>query len=82
MTVTIDQDLARFAQIQFGDDKLQIQYQVLLENDAKTEGHINVLQNLLVGETENSVEFSQAAPASAEISQGAHAVRCELRKAP
>lgn len=78
MTISIDGDFGRFAEIQFGDETKKIQYQILLENDAKNVASVNILQNLLVGDLESSAEFSAEAPKYARIAQGAHSVRCEL----
>ncbi|KYG61448.1 hypothetical protein AZI86_17195 [Bdellovibrio bacteriovorus] len=78
ITITIDADFGRFAEIQFGDDTKKIQYQILLENDANNEASVNILQNFLIGDLESSAEFSADAPKYTRIAQGAHSVRCEL----
>lgn len=82
MTITVEADLGRFAQIQFGDKDLKIQYQILLENHPEKPGTINVLQNLAVGELESSSEFAAPEPDYARLAQGIHSVRCELLKNP
>lgn len=79
MTLVIETDLGRFAQLQFGDETLKIQYQILLENDTQVPGSVNVLQNLAVGELESSAEFSAQEPRYVRLAQGVHSVRCELK---
>ena len=78
ITISIDADFGRFAEIQFGDDTKRIQYQILLENDANNEASVNILQNFLIGDLESSAEFSADAPKYTRIAQGVHSVRCEL----
>jgi hypothetical protein len=78
MTLMIEEDLGKFAQIQFGDQKLKIQYQILLESDAKNAGAVNVLQNLKVDNLESSSEFSAVNPTYARLGQGIYSVRCDL----
>lgn len=80
ITLSIDRDFGRFVEIQFGDQTQKVQYQILLENDPQNEASVNILQNLLVGDLESSAEFAAEAPSYAQISHGAHRVRCELVK--
>lgn len=90
MSLAIDLSIAKFAQIQFGDEQLKIQYQVLIEDettDRKTgkpaplsSEAVVVLQNLMVGETESSVEFSATAPTWVKATNASHSVSCELKK--
>lgn len=79
MTLTIDTHLGRFQEIQFGDEQSKIQYQILIEDDVDSEGHVLVLQNLKVGELESSSEFSAKDLKWVRVAQGSHSVRCELQ---
>lgn len=81
MTLTIDTHLGRFQEIQFGDEQAKIQYQILIEDDVESEGHVLVLQNLKVGELESSSEFSTKDLKWVRLAQGSHSVKCELQVA-
>lgn len=80
MTLMVDNSIARFAQIQFGDAEMKIQYQLLIEDDAKTKDAVLVLQNLMVAETESSAEFSAKEVTWARVRQGSYSVSCEMNK--
>lgn len=80
MTLVIEESLGRFAQIQFGDDSKKIQYQILIENSDKQAGAVIVLQNLMVGEAESSVEFSAITPNWVRVGHGNHSVACDLKQ--
>ena len=81
MFLQIDSGFGRFAEVQFGDEKLPIQYQVLFEDDLANQAtdHVLVLQNLKVGEVESSSEFSARDVKWLRIAQGAYSVRCEMK---
>lgn len=80
MTLMVDDAIARFAQIQFGDAERKIQYQLLIEDDVKTKDAVLVLQNLMVGDLESSAEFSAKEPTWVRVRQGAYSVSCEVNK--
>ncbi|UOF02871.1 hypothetical protein [Bdellovibrio reynosensis] len=80
MTLVIEESLGRFAQIQFGDDTKKIQYQILIENSEKQKDAVNVLQNLMVGDAESSVEFSALTPNWVRVGHGNHSVACDLKQ--
>lgn len=81
MTLTIDTHIGRFQEIQFGDEQTKIQYQILIEDDVDSVGHVLVLQNLKVGELESSSEFSTKDLKWVRLAQGSHSVKCELQVA-
>ncbi|WP_374029813.1 hypothetical protein [Bdellovibrio bacteriovorus] len=78
MTLIIEDSIGRFAQIQFGDENLKIQYQLLFEDDLKVPGSVLVLQNLMVGSVESSAEFSAKDATWMRIRQGTHSVSCDV----
>lgn len=82
MTISIEDHLGRFAQIQFGDEQRKIQYQILIEDDVTRPqaDQLVVLQNLMVGSVESSFEFVTHEPSWTKISQGDIQVQCELNR--
>ena len=76
MALAIGEDSGRFVQVQFGSADAVVQYQLLFENDSKNVGHVLVLQNLLVGDSESSSEFSSRDVSFVRLRQGAHSVSC------
>ena len=82
MTLLIDDDSGRFAQIQFGDEKKKIQYQLLIEKDPANNRSLLVLQNLLIDHLESSSEFSATALKNVRLAQGKYSVSCALALAP
>jgi len=81
MFLQIDSGFGRFAELQLGDDKLPIQYQIFIEDDLSNQAtdHVLILQNLKVGDVESSSEFSGRDVKWLRIAQGAFSVRCELK---
>lgn len=81
MTLVIDEHMGRFAEIQFGDEKKKIQYQVLIEDDVKSKDKdaVLVLQNLLVDKLESSSEFSAKELTWLRLAQGTHSVSCDVK---
>jgi len=80
MPLLIEENVGRFVQIQFGDQKLKIQYQLLIEDDLKNAGNIIVLQNLLVGKNEVSAEFSASDLNWVRTAGQDYSVKCEIFK--
>lgn len=78
MTLIIEDSLGRFAQIQFGDEKQKIQYQLLIENDVVMADGVLVLQNLMIDTLESSSEFSAKDATWVRLGQGAYSVSCVL----
>lgn len=81
MTLTVEDHLGRFAEIQFGDDQKKIQYQILIEDDIQSisSDSILVLQNLMVDSLESSSEFSAKEVSWVRIAQGEYSVTCNLK---
>lgn len=82
MTLTIEDHLGRFVELRLGDEENKIQYQILIEDDvnAKNQDSVLVLQNLMVGATESSSEFSAKELTWLRIRQGMYSVDCDLKK--
>lgn len=82
MTLMIEEGFGRFVQLQFGDEKLKIQYQILIEDDTayKIPGPLVYLQNLMVGGVEVSSEFSAKDATWLRILNGEYAVNCDLNR--
>lgn len=80
MPLLIEENVGRFVQLQLGDQKLKIQYQLLIEDDLKIAGNIIVLQNLLVGKNEVSAEFSAPELNWVRIAGQDYSVKCEISK--
>ncbi|MNL10029.1 hypothetical protein D3C87_1308170 [compost metagenome] len=80
MPLVIEENIGRFIQLQLGDQKLKIQYQLLLEDDLKNAGNIIVLQNLLVGKNEVSAEFSASELKWVRTVGQDYSVKCEIFK--
>ncbi len=80
MTLTIDEHVGRFAQIEFEIDKVRIQYQILVEEDVEAPNQMLFLQNLTVGELQSSAEFSAPDVSWIRTSQGDYSAACELKK--
>lgn len=80
MTIRTEEAYAKFSQIQFGDDSVKIQYQLLIEDDlsSKAEGSLIFLQNLMVGDKESSQEFSGQKVNWVRATNEGVAVHCEL----
>lgn len=80
ITLTVGDHLGRFAEIQFGDEQMKIQYQVLIEDDIRSTSAdaVLVLQNLMVDSLESSSEFSAKEARWIRIAQGTHSVTCDL----
>jgi hypothetical protein len=80
MPLVIEETIGRFVEIQFGTQKLRIQYQLLIEDDLKNAGNIIVLQNLLVGKNEVSAEFSAPDVNWVRTAGQDYSVKCEIFK--
>lgn len=80
MPLMIEETLGRFVELQFGTQKLKIQYQLLLEDDLENAGNIIVLQNLLVGKNEVSAEFSTQEISWVRTAGQDYSVKCEILK--
>ena len=80
MPLLIEENVGRFVQLQLGDQKLKIQYQLLIEDDLKIAGNIIVLQNLLVGKNEVSAELSTPEVSWLRIAGQDYSVKCEISK--
>ena len=80
MLLQIDDGFGRFAQIQFGDENLKMQYQLLIEDDRAVDGNVIVLQNWLVGDHEVSEEVSVADVTSVAAANEGYSVKCDISK--
>ena len=80
MPLLIEENIGRFVQLQLGDQKLKIQYQLLIEDDLKIAGNIIVLQNLLVGKNEVSAEFGAPELNWVRIAGQDYSVKCAISK--
>ena len=80
MPLAIEENIGRFVQLQLGNPKLKIQYQLLIEDDLKIAGNIIVLQNLLVGKNEVSAEFSAPETNWVRTAGQDYSVKCEIFK--
>ncbi|MFS4460975.1 hypothetical protein [Bdellovibrio sp. HCB2-146] len=80
MLLQIDDGFGRFAQIQFGNENLKMQYQLLIEDDSAVKGNVIVLQNWLVGEREVSEEVSVEDVSSVAVANEGYSVKCEISK--
>lgn len=80
MNIVIDQEYGKFIQIQFGDENLPIQYQLLIENDLESAvpGSMIFLQNLKVGEREATQEFSGQQVNWVRTTNEGYTVQCNL----
>lgn len=80
MLLQIDDGFGRFAQIQFGDENLKMQYQLLIEDDRAVDGNVIVLQNWLVGDHEVSEEVSVEDVSSIAVVNEGYSVKCSISK--
>ncbi|MNL77182.1 hypothetical protein D3C87_2033070 [compost metagenome] len=80
MLLQIDDGFGRFAQIQFGDENLKMQYQLLIEDDRAVEGNVIVLQNWLVGDHEVSEEISVEDVSLVAVANEGYSVKCNISK--
>ncbi|WP_374001885.1 branched-chain amino acid aminotransferase [Bdellovibrio bacteriovorus] len=80
MNIVIDKEYGKFIQIQFGDENLPIQYQLLIENDPESpvSGSLIFLQNLKVGEREATQEFSGQQVNWVRTTNEGYMVQCNL----
>lgn len=80
MNVKTDIGYAKFSQIQFGDAELKIQYQLFIEDDINgaIPDSLIYLQNLMIGETESSVEISGQKVSWVKSTLKGFSVQCEL----
>jgi hypothetical protein len=81
MSLVVDDHIGRFAQLQLGDDKNKIQYQILIEDDLKDKksDKVIVLQNLMVNDLESSSEFSTSDLSWVRLRQGLYSVSCDVK---
>ena len=76
--IRVDEHLGRFVQIQFGDQKQHLQYQILIEEDIEIPGNVLVLQTWQVGKYETTNEFSALAVSWLRISGYDYSVKCKV----
>lgn len=80
MNIRTDLGYAKFSQIQFGDEAMKIQYQLFIEDDIHgvIPESLIFLQNLMIGETESSVEISGQKVSWVKSTLKGFAVQCDL----
>ena len=78
--LTVDDHMGRFVELQLGDEKQKIQYQILIEDDVSVVAgdQLIVLQNLMVDGQESSSEFTTKDLNWCRISQGRLSVSCKI----
>jgi len=82
MTIFVDTIPAKFQQVRFEVKGVQVQYQILIEQTAttKTDGSIQLLQNLKINEKETTLDVPGKDLGQVETQNDDYQVKCLVRK--
>ena len=82
MTIFVDTIPAKFQQVRFEAKGVQVQYQVLIEQTAttKTDGNIQLLQNLKIDDKETTLDVPANDLGQIETQNGDYQVKCLVKK--